>query len=413
MRFALVDCNNFYVSCERVFSPAARHRPVVVLSNNDGCIISRSEEAKRLGIPMGAPYFKWERSIQEKGVLVYSSNYPLYGNMSARVMTTLSGMTSHLQVYSIDEAFMTLAPGQEAAEIRSRVGQYTGIPTSIGIGPTKTLAKVANYVAKRRTEAAGVFELPEGRARERILMEIPAGAVWGIGRRWSRKLEAKGIRNALHLRDVNDAWIRRHMNIRALQTVQELRGIACITLERPALDHKSKICSRSFGKSVTLLSELREAVASYAALAAEKLRRDRLLTSRLSVFLSTGRHHVKERYHNRFEVILPVPTDYTPSIITHAHQALDRIFIDGLRYKKAGIALYGLQQASGRQGHLFADNPTSIQHSLMDVTDQLNRRYGRGAVFVASEGTRKAWAMRMEHRSLRATTQWSDLVGVQ
>ena len=362
---------------------------------------------------MGAPYFKWERQIKEASVMVFSSNYPLYGNMSARVMSTLANMANNLQVYSIDEAFISLVPGQDPTEIQERVRQYTGIPVSIGIGPTKTLAKVANYVAKKKENDFDVFEVPGGRRLEEILMDMPASAVWGIGRRWSRKLEERGIRNALHLRDANDNWVRRHMNIKALQTVQELRGISCIQLERPSLDHKSKICSRSFGRPVTELFELKQAIASYASLAAEKLRRDALLATRLSVFLTTGRHRVEKKYSNKFTITLPVATDYTPSLISHAHEALEHIFVEGYRYKKAGIALFGLQKATGRQGNLFAKGETPAQHCLMQTTDQLNRRYGRGSVFLGSEGTKKEWAMRMEHRSLRSTTQWKELIAVR
>jgi DNA polymerase V len=411
MRFALVDCNNFYVSCERVFRPELNGRPVVVLSNNDGCVISRSREARTLGIEMAAPYFQIRDVLKQAGVTVFSSNYALYGDMSSRVMTVLGSFTPEIDVYSIDEAFLELPDGVEPSEIRQEVWRQTGIPVSIGVGPTRTLAKIANRRAKAGT-TGGACEVALGPALDDILAETPVESVWGIGRRWERLLRKEHVTTALALRAKDDAWVRQRLSIVGLRTVHELRGHSCIRMDDGPARQRSKMCTRSFRRPVSEVEELREAVALFATRAAEKLRREHLAASMIQVYISTKRHGAGPSYSNSATLALPAPTDYTPAFVQFAHAALDRVYRPGYPYRKAGIWLFGLTPSGAVQQDLFSTRCTRSDAALMQAMDTLNTRYGRGTLFMAAEGVTKPWDMRQDFLSPGYTTRWDELMEV-
>jgi len=376
--FALIDCNDFYVSCERLFQPTLQGKPVVVLSNNDGCVIARSDEAKALGIPMGLPAFQLAARIKEHPIEVYSSNYTLYGDLSARVMTTLTQWTPAVEVYSIDEAFLTFSALPREAltaygqTIRTTIQQWTGMPVSIGLGATKTLAKLANRLAKRSAEAQGVVALTSPREIEAVLAQTPIEHLWGIGPGYTRRLKAHEITTALQLRDVNDRWIRQHLGIVGLRIVWELRGIACLPLELCPPPKQSLMVSRSFGRPITTLTEMREAVATYTTRAAEKLRRHQVAARVLTVFLTTNRFADEPQYSNSVTIPLPVATQDTAELIRYALRGVEQIFRAGYRYKKAGVILTVLVPAHQVQMHLFDDQDRERSCQLMAAIDAIN-----------------------------------------
>ncbi len=327
--FGLVDCNNFYVSCERVFDPALENRPVVVLSNNDGCIIARSQEAKALGIAMGTPFFEAREVIRRHKVAVYSSNYALYGDMSQRVMDLLDAFTPKIEIYSIDEAFLDLSGfgnrdlAAYGREMRRRLKRWTGIPVSVGIAPTKTLAKLANHLAKTRADSDGVFDLTQGGNLEKALNAVPVGDIWGIGRRYGAMLEGHGILNAYDLRGAGDKWIKQRMGVVGLRTVFELRGLSCIDLETRPPAKKTTTVSRSFHSAVESHGALADAVAAFAARAAEKLRRDGLVANRVTVFIRTGGFaSTQAQYRNAATISLAGPDNHTGRITRAALDGL-------------------------------------------------------------------------------------------
>lgn len=415
--FALVDCNNFYASCERLFRPELKGRPVVVLSNNDGCVIARSSEAKALGIPMGAPAFQWERRFRASGVAVFSSNFPLYGDLSSRIMTLLADMAPGVEVYSIDEAFLDLSgvadPMALCHAIRERVLRWVGIPVSIGLARTKTLAKLANRVAKKQPEHGGVFNLEQGRAEEAALQATEVGDVWGIGPRHQKRLWACGARTALDFARLPGAWVRREMSVVGLCTQLELNGTSCLSLERAPAAHKSLLCSRSFGRLVSEPEHLREAVTSYAVRVAEKLRREGAEATSVQVFVSTPRHRENLPQHSGAATMaLGAATAHTPLIIEAALRALDQCFRMGFEYQKAGVMLLGLAPASARQISLLDLDPAERlrQKSLMSALDAANRRFGRGALrYAITTAPDRPWHMRQLRRSPRYTTSWDEL----
>jgi len=425
--FALADCNNFYASCERVFNPDLIGRPLVVLSNNDGCVIARSNEAKALGVAMGEPFFKREGFFKQHGVRVYSSNYALYGDMSQRVMRTLGRFTPELEIYSIDEAFLDLDSfgardlDDYGREIRRTVRQWTGIPISIGIGPTKTLAKIANRMAKKFPEHQGVFRVPQpvaGLPRapvipglDALLDRIDVADVWGVGRRYAIKLERYGIRNARQLKDADEAWVRKKMTIQGLHTVLELRGISCLALELAPPPKKSIMVSRSFGRPVATLTEMREAVAAFAARCAEKLRAQQSRAAFLAVFLMTNPHKDEPQYSNILTARLPVATANTPDLIRLALDCLERIYKDGYSYKKAGVMLSGVEPDATRQLSLLDPTPrlAARQNDLMRALDSVNAKWGRNTLHYAATGIGRPWQMRQERKSGRFTTCWQEL----
>lgn len=415
--YALVDCNNFYVSCERVFNPRLRGRPVVVLSNNDGCIISRSEEAKAVGIKMGAPVFQAQDIIGAHKVEVFSSNYSLYGDMSHRVMETLREFTPDVEVYSIDEAFLHLSGFRHekltatGTEMRETVRRWTGIPISVGIAPTKTLAKIAVQIAKKSNKAHGVVNLFGSPYTDAALARVPVEEVWGIGRNRARLLKGAGIKTARDLRSADDRWIRSRMSVAGLRIVHELRGTSCLPLEECPSSKKSITVSRSFGCAVETLAEVREAVACYVSKAAEKLRSGRLAARVLMVFLATNRFSDAPQYAPSVIINLPVPSDLTPELIRYAHEGVERVFRPGYQFKKAGVMLFDLVPASPAQGGLFDRIDRARARRVMAAIDAINARMGAGTIRCASIGFNpKRWQTRLEKRSPRYTTNWRELL---
>lgn len=417
---ALVDCNNFYVSCERVFNPRLEGQPVVVLSNNDGCVIARSNEAKALGIKMGEPVFKLRSLLEQQGVKVYSSNYTLYGDLSLRVMTTLAQFSPQVEVYSIDEAFVDLTPfayqdlTAYACQIQDTVRRWVGVPTAVGIGATKTLAKLANRIAKKHPTAQGVWQLTDTADSLALLGQIDVADVWGIGLQSSLKLNTHGIKSALDLRQANEHWIQQQLGIVGRRIVLELRGIACLPLQQCPPPRQSRMVSRSFGRPVTSLLELRDAIATYTSRAAAKLRQDELVANVLTVFVMTNTFKNSEpQYANSIAVPLPVATHSTPELIGHALQALKSLYRDGYRYKKAGVMLTGLIPAQACQLHLLDQRDRTHDEKLMQVLDQVNARWGAGTLRFGVMGQQQDWLPKVDSCSPRYTTRWSELMVVK
>jgi len=415
--FALADCNNFYASCERVFDPSLAGRPIVVLSNNDGCIIARSAEAKALGIGMGLPFFQYEKALLRHGVAVFSSNYALYGDMSARVMSTLGRFTPNLETYSIDEAFLDLSglPGDltaYAARIRETVLRWTGIPVSIGLGPTKTLAKLANRLAKDAPGHNGVLDLTGPRDREAFLARVAVGDIWGIGRRHAARLDRYGVRTALQFSRLSRDFVQKHLTVTGLHTLLELQGVPCIDLETAPTPKKSIISSRSFGRPVTTGTDMREAVAWHITRATEKLRRQKSLAGTILVSMQTNRFLTGEPQHEASDSLtLPMPSAYTPELLAAGLSLADRLIRPGYRYKKVGVMLLGLEAEDTVQGSLLAppEADSSRRRALMDGIDRINAKWGRETVRPAATGLARPWGMRQARRSPRYTTCWAEL----
>ena len=413
--FALVDCNNFYASCERVFNPKLNGQPIVVLSNNDGCVVARSNEAKALGIRMGVPEFQIRPLLRAHQVQVFSSNYTLYGDMSQRVMETLDPFSPELEIYSIDEAFLSLSgfTAQNLTEygrvIRATVKRWTGIPVSVGIAETKTLAKIANRIAKRTPDTRGVFDLLTGPDRDALLGRIPVEEVWGIGRNHARVLNQHGITTALQLRGVDDPWIRKRMGIVGLRLVMELRGVSCLDLEQCPAPKQGLTCSRAFGTLIHTLEDMEEAVSVYTSRVAEKLRRERLAATVLTVCLTTNEFKDGPQYSNTLTRKLPIVTDSTADLIGSALQGIRAIYRDGYHYKKAGVMLTGLVPANQTQADLFDDQDRRKSQRLMSALDAVNDRWGAGTLHYASSGFTKAWKTQFHRRSQAYTTDWDAL----
>ncbi|OGV55208.1 MAG: hypothetical protein A2X45_23670 [Lentisphaerae bacterium GWF2_50_93] len=416
--FALADCNNFYVSCERAFNPKLEDRPVVVLSNNDGCIIARSEEAKSIGIGMGNPFFQVRDIIDRYDVQVFSSNYTLYGDMSTRVMSILSEFTPEIEVYSIDEAFMNFnhlkVPEMEstAREIRRKVKQWTGIPVSIGIAATKTLAKLANRTAKKNPASGGVFLLDSDEKIKASLARTETGDIWGIGRHLAKRLQREGVYTAQDLAKADDVEIKKILGVCGLRTAMELRGVSCIKLEDAPAPRKSVCCSRSFGRDVSTLDDLSEAISLYTADAAERLRHEKLAAGTMTVFLDTGRFRKKCPYYfNSVSKTMAVPSSNTGELAGHAIKLIQNIYREKFIYKKAGIIFTDLSATAAVQLDLFSENPANFAKSCMlsETVDSINRRFGDGSVFYANEGVGKSWAMLRGRCSPHYTTKWDEI----
>ena len=413
--FALVDCNNFYASCERVFNPSLDGQPIVVLSNNDGCVVARSNEAKALGIGMGVPEFQIRPLLLAQRVRVFSSNYRLYGDMSQRVMETLEQFCPDLEIYSIDEAFLSLSgfASRDFTEygrtIRTTVKRWTGIPVSVGIAETKTLAKIANRMAKRTPDMGGVCDLLSCADRDAVLGRIVAEDVWGIGPSHARLLTQQGIMTALQLRAVDDPWIRKHMGIVGLRLVMELRGVSCLDLDACPPAKQSLTCSRAFGTLVTTVAEMEEAVSAYTSRVAEKLRREGLAATVLTVFLMTNAFKNEPQYRNALTVTLPVATDNSHELIRSAIQGIRTIYRDGYRYKKAGVLLTGLLPVSQVQTDLFDQQDPARSKRLMMALDAVNDRWGAGTLAYASSGISPSWKTQFHRRSPAYTTDWNEL----
>lgn len=413
--FALVDCNNFYASCERVFQPQLATTPIVVLSNNDGCIIARSAEARQLGVEMGGAWFKVRHELERLGVKVFSSNYPLYGDLSRRVMSTLFNFTPQLEIYSIDEAFLELhsqrndSLEQQGRRIQQTVKEWTGIPVSVGIGPSKTLAKIANRVAKKSARAAGVMNFDSLPDTALALSLVDIRDVWGIGRRLSRRLEEFGINNALDLRDMSDSLARREMGVTGLRTVWELRGISCLPLEEAPSPRRGVGSSRSFGRPVERFSDLREAVVDYVSRAALKLRREQLAAGMLTVYLSTGRHGKGPHYYDSRSQELPAATWSTPLLARLAGRLLQKIYRSGFRYRKVGVQLDDLVPQTQVDQNLFEVDDHDRTQRLMNSLDGLNDRHGQGTVRLLAAGVKQEWSMKRRFCSPRYTTSWDEI----
>lgn len=414
-RIALVDCNNFYVSCERVFHPAWCSQPVGVLSNNDGCIIARSNELKAAGIPMGAPYFKYKKQLEAMNAVVVSSNYALYGDMSARVMHTLGQYAPDIEIYSIDEAWLDLTGVRPEAldalgrKIVTKTHQNTGIPVSVGIGPTKTLAKIANRICKKTDIPGRMFNISSAESLDAVLAGIAVADIWGIGRRWAEKLNKQHIYTALDLRNTDPDQMRVRYSVVMQRLIMELCGIACLDKEDIA-PKKQIIASRSFGQCETSKHALIEAAALHATRAAEKLRAQHSVCGALQVTIRSGEHDTREPYFSRTCTIrFPVATADTRKLIAAAGSGIEKIFKPGVRYAKAGVMLFDISPDNPIQGTLFDtdDNPASA--CLMPTIDKINHQFGNHTLFFAAEGVRKTWGMQRNRMTQAFTTKWSEI----
>ncbi len=410
--FALVDCNNFYVSCERIFDPKLQGRPVVVLSNNDGCIVARSNEAKALGIGMGVPAFEVEKILEENNVEVFSSNYALYADMSGRVMKTLSMFTPDMEVYSIDEAFLNLAGFSGSLhdygrQICRTVKKWTGIPVTIGIGRTKTLAKIANRIAKHSGKADGVQDLTDVASLNEILAAIPVEKIWTVGIKTTIKLKRAGIKTALDLQRADINWIRQKFGVVGVRTVYELRGMSCYPLEQNPPVKKTIAVSRSFGKPVESVEELKEAIATYCSRGGEKLRQHGLAAGLMTVYVTTSRF-IENKYFNSHTIEFDVATSDTMELIRGALWCIGKLYRRGFLFKKAGIVLSSLVSEERIQGNLFDGADRDRSRRLMRAIDTVNTRLNCPLRW-AAEGLDRPWMVKFNRRSYRYTTRWDEL----
>jgi DNA polymerase V len=420
MTVALIDCNNFYVSCERVFNPKLEGQPVVVLSNNDGCVVSRSNEVKALGIRMADPWFKLEKLARQHGIIAFSSNYSLYGDLSARVMSVLAGFSAQQEIYSIDECFLDLngfdprVLAVYGQSMRQSVKRNVRIPVCVGIAATKTLAKLANHCAKKSLAGNdGVCDFGQLNEQQlkKLFFSVPVGEVWGVGRRISEKLASLKINTVQDLRSTSAALIQKQFSVVLAGTVNELNGIPCIDLEQATAPRQQIMVSRSFGTTVTTLSDLAESVACFTTRAAEKLRHDCSVASSVCVYIRTNPFREGETQYQR-SLIVPLhnPDDNTLSLVAAALAGLKAIYQPGYRYKKSGVLLMGLQPKLMLQPTLFDDPAQQAKsNALMHVMDAINQRMGQGSIAIAAAGINPHWAMRRESKSPNYTTSWTDL----
>ena len=420
--FALVDCNNFYASCEKLFDPKLKERPVVVLSNNDGCVVARSAEVKALGIPMGVPWFQLQAEARQYGIVAFSSNYALYADMSNRVVEVLSSFAPNIEVYSIDESFLDLAGFERqgyaayGSEIRQRVADWLGLAVCVGIAPTKTLAKLANHCAKKGFAGGGGvcdFTILSSEALSELFGRIEVGEVWGVGRKITARLEMIGIRTVRQLRDANAETIRARFSVVLERTLRELRGESCLDLEEVVSDKQQIMSSRSFGTLVYDRADLEEAVASYIAKASEKLRAQDSLAGAIQVYIRTNVFKPEVlQYQPAITVPLPDASSDTRVLTQWALRALLRIYRPGFGYHKAGVMLLNLSPKASRQFSLFDSHggeADARSEGLMGALDSINRRYGRGSLRLAAEGVEKRWKMRQGNLSPGYTTSWDGL----
>ena len=411
---ALIDVNNFYVSCERVFNPKLENKPVVVLSNNDGCAISRSNEAKELGIKMGTPWFKFKEFAKQENVTALSSNYTLYLDMSHRVMTLLSKFSPDQEVYSVDESFLDLTTFKSkdlikyGQQIKTKIKQWTGLPVSVGIGSTKTLSKLANHIAKKNPSFKGVCNLNvmDQDTLDTWMSHFPVSDVWGIGRSLAPKLNQLGITSILDLKHADPDYIRQQFSIVLEKTVRELNGIMCIELKDVEEPNKEIMVSRSFGSRVKNKKELIEALTSYTSRAAERMRKQESVATSLYVYVRTSPHDDKNQYANGVNIPLFQPSDDTMVLTNAALLGLNYIYRDGFDYQKAGITLCNLTSKHKVQGNLFNN---TISNARMKVLDTINQRW-KGKLKLGSEGVTKEWEMRANFKSKNYTTNWDQLI---
>ncbi len=420
--FALVDVNSFYASCETIFRPDLKGWPVVVLSNNDGCVIARSVEAARLGIKMGEPYFKQRALFQQHRIAVFSSNYELYADMSQRVMSILEEIMPGTEIYSIDEAFCDLSGVNHCRdltafglEVQNILQQRTHLTVGVGIAPTKTLAKLANHAAKKWPQTKGVVDLSNPERQRKLMAHLPVEEVWGVGRRIAKKLAIMGIENVLQLADADIRFIRKHFSVILERTVRELRGEPCLQIDEFIPEKQEIMCSRSFGERLSDYQPMREAVSWYASRAAERMRGQHQYCRFISVFIRTSPFDpYPARYDNSASLRLHVPTQDTRDIIDAAIKCLDAIWREGHRYQKAGVMLSDFFSQGIAQLNLFDSNaPRVNSEPLMAVLDALNKKQGRGTLFFAGQGIEQHWQMKREMLSPRYTTRFSDLPRVR
>jgi len=411
-KVGLIDCNSFYVSCERLFNPKINNKPVVVLSNNDGCVISRSTEAKRIGIKMGEPYFKVKELVRKNNVHIFSSNYALYGDISRRVMKTLKSFSDKIEIYSIDEAFVDLSHVEDkeienyGKEIRERILKWTGIPTSVGIANTKTLSKVANHIAKKNK--TGVIYLKEN--IDESLKKFHISDIWGVGKQLSKLYIKNGIDTAYKLKNISNSWVKKSTNVLGAKTVMELRGITCINLETQETKRKSCCVSRSFGKKIESLEKLKESITTHCLNAAEKIRNEDQVTKSLTIFIRTSPFDKYRKYYsNSITIDLPVASNNSLEIIKTAISGLEKIYKYGYFYQKAGIILSKLAESSENELNLLAPIMENKSKTLMEAIDFTNAKYGRNAISIAQAGINNSWKMQREYSSKIDTASFDSL----
>ncbi|MGB2513815.1 MAG: Y-family DNA polymerase [Flavobacteriaceae bacterium] len=418
--FALVDCNNFYASCERVFQPQLEGKPVVILSNNDGCVIARSNEAKALGIPMGAPAFQYRSFFKQKGVQVFSSNYPLYGDMSSRVMSLLGQYSPNLEIYSIDEAFLHFKGFDlfdleaEGRRMRKQVRRWTGIPVSVGMGPSKALAKIANKIAKKYDSTTkGVYCIDTEDKRVKALKWTAIGDIWGIGRQHCKRLEALGVKNAWQFTLLPDDWVKKHMSILGLRLKKDLQGLPSIQLEEVPSPKKGIATTRSFEGTLTAFSDLEERVSTFTNSCAEKMRKQGSSCTALLVFLRSDPHKKGAiPYRNSCVLTLPYSTNSSITLSKYAVLGLHKIFKEGVHYKKAGVMIMGLSPTATRQLPLFGGE--EVKHlAVMQAVDHIHKRFGPHQIKLANQDLQRTWKMKQEHLSQRYTTEIKEVITVR
>ena len=412
--YALIDCNNFYASCERLFRPDLRDKPIVVLSNNDGCVIARSNEAKACGIAMGTPYFKIQTLCKQHEIHVFSSNYVLYGDLSNRVMSIIEEAWRDMDQYSIDEAFLLLSLPEGAdyfaygQQIRRKVLKWVGIPVGVGIAPTRTLAKIANHIGKKSPE--GVFVMPDNPTA--ILTKLPVDEIWGIGHRLAEKLNRLGINTAEQLRSRDDAFIRKQFNVCVARTVMELNGTPVLEMDSIEEPSKSISCSRSFGHPVIDLRDLAEAVAVYTSTAATKLRKENQKATGANVYIQYYPEYgsmAQDGGITGTTVVFDFPTGDTSTMLNKIATVLPGIFIEGRRYKKAGVVFYGLESAATEQQDIFNYAESSRRDKLYEAVDRINKQFGKKTIFHLAEGIQRPWTMKRDHLSPNYTKDWQQI----
>ena len=414
-KIALVDCNSFYVSCERLFNPSIIKKPVIVLSSNDGCVISRSSEAKVLGIKMGEPYFKVKELVKKNNVKTFSSNYALYGDISRRVMRTLKQFSPQMEIYSIDEAFLDLSSIKDedllehGNKIREIVLKWTGIPTSIGIAKTKTLSKAANYIAKK--EKSGVINFINSKKIDNLLMKIKINDVWGVGKKLTKFYIKNGINTAYELKNIENSWIKKNTNVLGSRTAMELKGIACVFLEPYQEKRKNCCVSRSFGRKVTKLEELNEAITTHCLNAAEKIRLENQVVKKITVFIRTSPFQKDKNYYaNSKDIDLPVSTNDSIELVKYALSALKNIYKRGYRYQKTGIIFSNLKNVDAYNKNLFSKiSNEEKRKNLMKAIDITNVKYGRHSLSIAQADFKKKWNIKKQHSSKIDTACFSFL----
>ncbi len=413
---ALVDCNNFYASCERVFNPKLEKKPVVVLSNNDGCIIARSNEAKKLGIKMGEPAFKIQKTIEQHNINVFSTNFALYGDLSNRVMSVLKSEVNLIEIYSIDEAFLDFsdyANIERGVALGKKIKQWTGIPVSVGIAPTKVLAKVANHIAKKHTKS-GVFMFNNKDLIKRALNVFSVEDLWGVGRKHAKRLKEAGIHTALQFRQADTHWIKRQLSINGVKLQKELLGEVCYPLEITAPRKKNICTARSFGVEIKELNKLKEAVSSHANTCAIKLMVEKSCCSTISVFLSTNPFKPQAKQYHPYRVFnLDIPTNDSLEIVRFALQGLEQIYRSDCIYKKAGVIVGRTVPENMIQLSLFDNVDRDKRREINSVVDKINRKMGRNKVKLAVQGTDRKWKLKQEKLSPCYTTRFADILEVR